>query len=64
MNQLEFLTVDEVSEILKIHWQTTLTYIKTGKIKAIKVGKGYRIAKEDLLDFINKNQVKPKRKEK
>ena len=50
--KLEFLTVDEVSDQLKIHWQTTLTYIRNGELKAAKIGKGYKINKKDLLAFI------------
>lgn len=50
--KLEFLTVDEVSEILKIHWQSTLNYIRSGQLKAAKIGKGYKINKNDLIDFI------------
>ncbi len=58
MNEnIEFLTVEEVSIILKVHWQTTLNYIKAKKIKALKIGNGYRIAKADLLDFIKKQST-------
>ena len=52
--KLEFLTVEEVSEQLKIHWQTTLNYIKSGQLKAAKIGKGYKINKNDLMAFIEK----------
>lgn len=53
----EFLTVKQVAEILKVHWQTVLNYIKNGKLKALRLGKGYRIAKESLDLFIKTNKT-------
>ena len=52
MNNNEFLTVEQVAELLQIHWQTVLNYIKGGKLKAVKLGKGYRINKQELDNFI------------
>lgn len=57
MTDRGFLTVEQVSELLQVHWQTVLNYIKSGKIKAIKLGKGYRISKEDLNQFIKQNKT-------
>jgi excisionase family DNA binding protein len=55
MNEdLEFLTVAEVAKNLQIHWQTVLNYIKSKKLKAVKIGNGYRISKSDFLEFIDK----------
>ncbi len=54
----EFLTVEQVAELLQVHWQTVLNYIKNGKLKAVKLGKGYRIPKNALQHFINFNTVK------
>lgn len=57
MKEIEFFTVEEVARMLKLHWQTVLTYIKTGKLHAVKMGKGYRITKEDLDKFIEENKT-------
>lgn len=57
MKDTKLYTVKEISEILRIHWQTVLTYIKTGKLKALKMGKGYRVTQEDLNEFINSNKT-------
>ena len=54
---IEFLTVAEVSNSLKIHWQTTLRYIKSKRLKAIRIGKGYRVEKSDFKNFIKNNQL-------
>lgn len=50
-------TVKEVAEMLKVHFQTILAYIKDGKLKAMKIGKGYRISKKDLDDFLEKSKT-------
>jgi excisionase family DNA binding protein len=57
-NNLEFFTVAEVSAKLQVHWQTVLNYIKDGRLNAIKIGNGYRISKQELLDFINRHSTK------
>lgn len=56
-NSDAFYTVEQVSELLKIHWQTVLNYIKNGKLKAVRLGKGYRIQKEELDNFIKKQST-------
>ena len=55
--KIEFLSVAEVSDLLKVHWQSTLSYIKSGQLRAFKIGKGYKIKKQDLLDFIEKRST-------
>jgi len=57
----EYLTVEQVSDLLQIHWQTTLSYIHNGSLPAFKLGKGYRIAKKDLMTFIEKKKAEGKR---
>lgn len=49
----------EVEEILKITRRTLYNYIKSGKLKAVKVGRVWRIRHEDLDAFLTgKNQSK------
>lgn len=57
MNNNEFYTVKQVAELLQVHWQTILNYIKGGKLKAVKLGKGYRIEKKDLEVFLKKSKT-------
>lgn len=52
-----FYTVEQVAQLLQVHWQTVLNYIKSGKLKAVRLGKGYRVAKEDLDDFFKENKT-------
>ena len=42
------LTVTEVAKQFSVSRQTVLKWIKTGKIKAVKVVKVYRIPKEEI----------------
>ncbi len=46
------LTTDEAIEYLKISKPTFLKYIRLGRIKAIKAGKGWRILKSELYRFL------------
>jgi excisionase family DNA binding protein len=48
----KFYTVQEVADLLKLHWQSVLTYIKKGDLEALKLGKGYRISQQALDNFI------------
>ena len=58
MKDHSFWTIQQVAEILQIHWQTVLNYIKSGKLNAIKLGKGYRVSKKDLDEFIKNYKTK------
>ncbi len=46
------LTTDEAIEYLKISKPTFLKYIRLGRIKAIKAGKGCRILQSELYRFL------------
>ena len=48
----EVLTTDEAIEYLKISKPTFLKYIRLGKIKAIKAGKGWRVLQSELYRFL------------
>ncbi len=52
----EVLTTDEAIEYLKISKPTFLKYIRLGRIKAIKAGKGWRILQSELYRFLKGNE--------
>ncbi len=56
----KYYTVQEVADLLKLHWQSVLTYIKNGELEAVKLGKGYRISQQALDTFIAKCTTKTK----
>jgi len=51
--QPRLLTTNQVAEILQVTKRTIFRYIKSGKLKAKKIGQ-WRILKSDLDKFINK----------
>ena len=45
---IEVYTLDEVADILQITRRTIYTWIKEGRIKAFKVGRYWRVRREEL----------------
>jgi len=48
----KYLTVNQVADLLQLHWQSVLNYIKRGDLPAIRLGRGYRISQTELDKFI------------
>jgi excisionase family DNA binding protein len=53
MEHKEYLTIQEVCEVLKLSRWTVSDLIKSGKIKGSKIGKSYRVERKAIDDFIN-----------
>ena len=51
------LTLDDVAETLKIHRSYVARLVKQKKLRAIKIGKFYRIREDDFEDFLRKSEV-------
>ncbi len=51
----QFYTTKEISELLGVSRVTVFKQIKSGKIKAQKVGRNYIILKEDMPEMLNKS---------
>jgi excisionase family DNA binding protein len=45
---MELYSVEQVAERLGLHVKTVRNYVREGKLKAVRIGKQYRIAGEDL----------------
>jgi len=52
----EILTLKQVAEFLQVSNLTIQRAIKAGRLKAFKPGRDYRILKEDLIEFIEKEK--------
>jgi excisionase family DNA binding protein len=50
--QEKYYTVEQISEMLGMHPKTIQRYIREGKLRAGKVGKGWRVAGHDLSVFM------------
>ena len=48
------LTIKEVANALNVHEITIFRHLKDGKIKGVKIGKSWRISKEELSRIMEK----------
>ena len=52
MNQTqELLSVFDIAKRLKLHVKTVRNYVREGRLKAVRVGKQYRISRADVEAF-------------
>lgn len=58
----KLLTLKETAKILRVSGRTIMRYLKSGKLKASKVGQ-WRISQKDLEEFLNKSKNIKKIKE-
>jgi excisionase family DNA binding protein len=47
----ELYSVEQVADRLGLHVRTIRNYVRDGRLKAVRIGKQYRIAREDLESF-------------
>lgn len=53
LQNLNVYTLTELEPILGVTHRTLLTYVKSGKLKAVKIGGKYKVSEENLKKFIN-----------
>ncbi|MEK7611974.1 MAG: helix-turn-helix domain-containing protein [Patescibacteria group bacterium] len=58
MKQERFYTAKELATILKLDVVTIYRNIRSGKLKAHKIGKEFRIDQAEFEQFLNKTQTK------
>lgn len=44
----DLYSVDQVADLLGLHVKTVRQYVREGRLKAVRIGKQYRVAGEDL----------------
>ncbi len=54
--QQAFLTPKEVSELLRVSVYTVRRWINAGDLPAYKVGRGWRISKSDIEEWLSRHQ--------
>jgi excisionase family DNA binding protein len=57
MNAQQIYSVERVAELLNLHVKTVRAYVRTGKLKAKRIGKQYRITRRDLEDFAGTSAI-------
>jgi excisionase family DNA binding protein len=60
--QGETLTVEEVAAELRVHPDTVRTWIRSGELDAIDIGREYRIYRADLDEFLRHRRTGKRRK--
>ncbi|WP_431917543.1 helix-turn-helix domain-containing protein [Nonomuraea jabiensis] len=60
---MEHYTVEQVATLLGLHVKTVRNYVRDGRLPAVRIGKQYRIAKEDLAAFTGTPLATPRRAE-
>ncbi len=57
--QETFYTVEQIASLLKIHQKTVQRYIREGRLRAVKVGKSWRVSGHDLSVFTESEPLSP-----
>ena len=52
-------SADQVAELLGLHVRTVRSYLRDGRLRAVRIGKQYRIAQADLDAFTGAPAVAP-----
>ena len=63
MPQDRYQTVQEVADRLEVAEATVRQWIKSGALRAIDIGKGWRISDTDLGQFLKARETAPRRQE-
>ena len=59
-----FYTLEEVAEYLGVNYQLVYRLVKSGELPAVRIGRVYRIEKQQLEDFITKQTTGSKNQNK
>lgn len=52
------MTTEDVAELLELNIETIRRYIRGRKLKAIKIGREYRIRREDFEEFLEERKTR------
>ena len=59
----EFYKAEDLAELLEVNIMTIYRYIKAGRLKAYKIGRDFRIDKNEFQTFLKKVSTKIKKYE-
>ncbi|WP_203977676.1 helix-turn-helix domain-containing protein [Planotetraspora silvatica] len=59
----QLYSVDQVADLLGLHVKTVRGYVRDGRLTAVRIGRQYRIAREDLEAFTGHPVPKPARED-
>lgn len=53
----EFLTVAEVAKQLRVSNMTVYRLIKAGEMRAVRIGRGYRLKEDDVRSYLQQRYM-------
>lgn len=53
MAEIKVYTLDEIAEIMKVTRRTVYSYVNSGKLHAVKIGKYWKVTEENFREFLN-----------
>lgn len=56
MEKMSFYKPADLAQLLDLNVMTIYRYIKSGRLKAYKIGKEFRIEKTDFVSFLDQNK--------
>jgi excisionase family DNA binding protein len=56
---LEWLTLQDIADELKLHIETVREWVRTKRLTAYRVGRDYRVKRSDLDRFLEERRTKP-----
>ena len=59
MAELKVYTLDEVADMLHVTKRTMYNYIKAGSLRAVKMGKFWRVSEDNLRAFLSRDTTAP-----
>lgn len=54
---MKFYSLDEIANILHVSTETVRRYVRNGKLKAIRIGRDYKVSEENLQKMIRDNET-------
>jgi excisionase family DNA binding protein len=57
MHTPQLYTVESVADLLNLHVRTVRGYVRSGRLKAKRIGKQYRITRRDLEEFAGTSTI-------
>jgi excisionase family DNA binding protein len=58
----KMLSVEDIADELGVNPETVRVWIRSGELVALSIGKGYRISRADLDDFIRRRRTDYKKR--
>ena len=59
----QFLSLEEVAELLSVNYQLVYRLVRAGELPAVRLGRVYRVDRNDLDDFLERSKTKTWRRE-